>query len=234
MWADYLLLSTTSQSTSDSCTCHYIGKLTDGSVFDSSVQRGKPATFSPGGVIGGWTEALMLMRPGDKWILTIPSDLAYGDRGSGSKIPGGAALVFELELIAVKPASWQDWVTVQSGLFASLVLYQLYSLFGGGGASPETKAFSETFLSDNKVKEGVITLRSGLQYKVLRAGDGDSHPLPNSPCKLVVFEQIILLEVATGSHACSLEASMHVINSMPLGSPCTYQYHHKFCGNTKR
>ena len=53
----------------------------------------------------------------------------------------------------------------------------------GGGASPETKQFSEKFLAENKLKEGVITLASGLQYKILRAGDGDSHPLPNSPCE---------------------------------------------------
>ena len=65
-------------SKSDQCTCHYTGKLIDGTVFDSSVARGQPATFSPGGVIGGWTEALMLMRPGDKWILAIPS-VSQGD-----------------------------------------------------------------------------------------------------------------------------------------------------------
>ena len=58
----------------------------------------------------------MLMRPGDKWMLSIPSELGYGDRGSGGKIPGGAALIFELELIAVKPASWQDWITPQTGI----------------------------------------------------------------------------------------------------------------------
>jgi FKBP-type peptidyl-prolyl cis-trans isomerase FklB len=103
------------ESTSDSCTCHYTGRLIDGTVFDSSVKRGRPATFSPGGVIGGWTEALMLMRPGDKWTLSIPSDLAYGNGGSGSTIPGGAALIFELELISVKPASWEDWLTPNTG-----------------------------------------------------------------------------------------------------------------------
>ena len=118
-------------------------------------------------MIGGWTEALMMMRPGDKWILTIPSNLAYGDRGSGSKIPGGAALVFELELISVKPASWQDWITPNVGLMAFFAIYQLYSMFGGG-ASPETKEFSEKFLAANKLKEGVTTLPSGLQYKVRR------------------------------------------------------------------
>merc|ERR1712086_688363 len=153
------------KSTSDVCTCHYTGKLIDGTVFDSSVQRGKPATFSPSGVIGGWTEALMLMRPGDKWILSIPSNLAYGDRGSGSKIPGGAALIFELELISVKPASWTDWLTPNVGLLVCFVLYQLYSLFGGGGASPEDKDFNEKYLAENKLKEGVVTLASGLQYK---------------------------------------------------------------------
>jgi len=171
------------ESKSDSCTCHYTGKLIDGSVFDSSVQRGSPATFSPSGVIGGWTEALMLMRPGDKWMLSIPSDLAYGDRGSGAKIPGGAALVFDLELIAVKAASWKDWITPQIGLLACFFLYKLYSMLGGGGASPETKNFSEKFLAENTLKEGVTTLASGLQYKVLRAGGGDKHPLPNSPCE---------------------------------------------------
>jgi len=170
-------------SKSDSCTCHYTGKLIDGTVFDSSVQRGKPATFSPGGVIAGWTEALMLMRPGDKWLLSIPSNLAYGDRGSGGKIPGGAALIFELELIAVKESSWQDWLTPQVGLIAVFALYKLYSLVGGGGgASPEVREFSEKFLAENKLKEGVVTLPSGLQYKVLRAGTGDAHPLPSSPC----------------------------------------------------
>jgi len=170
------------ESTSDSCTCHYTGKLIDGTVFDSSVQRGKPATFSPSGVIAGWTEALMLMRPGDKWILTIPSELAYGDRGSGAKIPGGSALIFELELISVKAASWQDWLTPTTGLMACFLLYRLYSLFGGGGSDPEAKAFGEKFLAENNLKEGVVTLASGLQYKVLCAGDGGSHPLPNSPC----------------------------------------------------
>ena len=157
------------QSTSDLCTCHYTGKLTDGSVFDSSVQRGSPATFSPGGVIRGWTEALMLMRPGDKWRLSIPSELGYGDRGSGAKIPGGSALIFEIELTAVKAASWQDWLTPKVGLVVLYLLYQLYSMLGGG-ADPEAKKFGEAFLAENKLKKGVVTLPSGLQYKVLRAG----------------------------------------------------------------
>jgi cyclophilin family peptidyl-prolyl cis-trans isomerase len=113
------------------------GKLIDGTVFDSSVRRGKPATFAPNGVIKGWTEALMLMRPGDKWVLTIPSELAYGSSGSGSRIPGGAALIFELELLAVAPASWTDWITMQTGMIALFVFYQIYSMFFAGGGVPK-------------------------------------------------------------------------------------------------
>jgi len=90
----------------DACTCHYDGSLAtsypDGSFFDSSRSRGRgPATFAPSGVIAGWTEALQLMKPGDRWILYIPASLGYGSRGSGKKIPSGSALVFDLELISV-------------------------------------------------------------------------------------------------------------------------------------
>merc|ERR1712166_232417 len=80
-------------------------------------------------------------------------------------------------------ASWQDWVTPSRGLIVCFVLYKLYSLLSrGGGGSPETKQFSQEFLAKNGLKEGVVTLASGLQYKVLRAGTGDAHPLPGSPC----------------------------------------------------
>ncbi len=85
----------------NSVTVHYTGKLLDGSVFDSSVGRGEPATFGVGQVIDGWTEALQLMREGDKWELYIPYDLAYGDRGAGGAIPPYATLIFEVELIKV-------------------------------------------------------------------------------------------------------------------------------------
>lgn len=86
---------------SDNVTVHYTGKLTDGTVFDSSVQRGQPATFGVSEVIRGWTEALQLMKEGDKWILYIPSDLAYGERGAGGQIPPHSTLIFEVELIKV-------------------------------------------------------------------------------------------------------------------------------------
>jgi len=82
-------------------TTHYTGTLIDGTTFDSSVERGQPAQFPVNGVIKGWTEALQLMKPGAKWKLFIPSDLAYGDGGSPPKIGPGETLIFEVELISV-------------------------------------------------------------------------------------------------------------------------------------
>ncbi len=73
----------------------------DGSVFDSSVQRGETISFAVTGVIAGWVEALQLMQVGAKWRLVIPSRLAYGDRGQGP-IPPGSTLIFEVELIAIR------------------------------------------------------------------------------------------------------------------------------------
>ena len=87
----------------DRCECHYTGTLIDGTVFDSSVQRGKPAKFKPSQVIKGWTEALQLMQVGDKWKIFVPSELAYGDKGAANVIPGGAVLIFELELLSIDP-----------------------------------------------------------------------------------------------------------------------------------
>ena len=87
--------------TADQVTVHYHGMLTDGTVFDSSVDRGEPAKFGVTQVIPGWTEALQLMSVGDKWKLTIPSGLAYGDQGAGGMIGPGATLVFEVELLGI-------------------------------------------------------------------------------------------------------------------------------------
>lgn len=80
---------------------HYTGSLIDGTVFDSSVKRGTPAEFPVDGVIKGWTEALQLMPVGSKWRLTIPHNLAYGERGAGASIPPFATLVFEVELLDI-------------------------------------------------------------------------------------------------------------------------------------
>ncbi len=80
---------------------HYHGMLPDGTVFDSSVERGQPAEFPVTGVIAGWVEALQLMPVGSKWKLSIPQNLAYGERGAGAAIPPYAALVFEVELLDI-------------------------------------------------------------------------------------------------------------------------------------
>ena len=86
---------------STSCECHYEGKLIDGTVFDSSYERGSPTSFAPNQVIKGWTEAMQLMVEGDKWEMYIPSELGYGDSGSPPKIPGGAPLVFQMEILKI-------------------------------------------------------------------------------------------------------------------------------------
>ncbi len=85
----------------DTVSVHYHGTLMDGTVFDSSVQRGEPATFPVGGVIKGWVEALQLMSVGDKWKLYVPPELAYGPRANG-KIPPNSALIFEVQLLGIK------------------------------------------------------------------------------------------------------------------------------------
>ncbi|MBP89755.1 MAG: hypothetical protein CMJ64_24125 [Planctomycetaceae bacterium] len=86
----------------DTVRTHYHGTLISGEVFDSSVERGEPISFSVGGVIRGWTEALQLMPVGSKWRLFVPSELAYGPRGAGEKIGPHATLIFDVELLAIE------------------------------------------------------------------------------------------------------------------------------------
>lgn len=88
-------------SASSTVRTHYHGTLTDGTVFDSSVDRGEPAEFPVNGVIAGWTEALQLMPSGSKWRLTVPHNLAYGERGAGGAIGPFATLVFDVELLNI-------------------------------------------------------------------------------------------------------------------------------------
>lgn len=85
----------------DTVSANYVGSLIDGKEFDNSYKRGQPITLPVTGVIRGWTEALELMPVGSKWKLFIPSDLGYGDRGAGGTIPGGSALIFEIELLKI-------------------------------------------------------------------------------------------------------------------------------------
>ncbi|MBF1066468.1 MAG: FKBP-type peptidyl-prolyl cis-trans isomerase [Prevotellaceae bacterium] len=86
----------------DTVTCHYEGRLIDGTVFDSSYRRGEPASFPLQGVIRGWTEGLQLMSIGSKFRFFIPFDLAYGAQGAGGSIPPYAALIFDVELLGIE------------------------------------------------------------------------------------------------------------------------------------
>jgi FKBP-type peptidyl-prolyl cis-trans isomerase len=88
-------------SAADQVRVNYHGTLIDGTVFDSSVDRGEPATFGVGQVIPGWTEALQLMPTGSKWKVYLPSNIAYGERGAGGDIGPNAALIFEVELLEI-------------------------------------------------------------------------------------------------------------------------------------
>ena len=90
-----------SPKATDKVRCHYEGRLTDGSVFDSSYQRGEPADFGLNQVIAGWTEGVQLMKEGAKYRFHIPYLLGYGERGAGASIPPYATLVFDVELIKV-------------------------------------------------------------------------------------------------------------------------------------
>lgn len=98
----------TGESPSDGAkvTTHYTGKLIDGTIFDSSVQKGQPATFNINGVIPGWTEVLKMMKVGGKWEVVIPAELAYGpSRGPGQRLPPNSTLIFEIELLDFEPAT---------------------------------------------------------------------------------------------------------------------------------
>jgi FKBP-type peptidyl-prolyl cis-trans isomerase FklB len=89
----------------DTVTVNYRGTLIDGTEFDSSYRRNQPASFPVKGVIAGWTEALLLMKEGAKWVLYIPATLAYGERGAGAQIGPNSTLIFEVELLSIgKPA----------------------------------------------------------------------------------------------------------------------------------
>jgi FKBP-type peptidyl-prolyl cis-trans isomerase FklB len=91
-----------SPTLNDRVRTHYVGRLIDGTIFDSSIERGEPAVFPVGGVIRGWMEALPRMKVGEKWQLFVPSNLAYGPRGAGGAIGPNAVLIFEIELLGIE------------------------------------------------------------------------------------------------------------------------------------
>jgi len=143
------------------CECHYRGTRIDGAEFDSSYKRGKPTTFAPNQVVKGWTEAMQLMKEGDKWELTVPSELAYGDGGAGDKIKAGDVLVFELEILKVsEPSGFEimgihvdTQMAVMLGMGLLFLLFNFgSSLFGGGGSKgPVVKLEDAEDLADPQV-----------------------------------------------------------------------------------
>ena len=97
-----------SPKATDTVSTNYKGTLINGTEFDSSYKRGQPAKFPVNGVIKGWTEALQLMKPGAKWALVVPAELAYGDRGAGDAIGPNSTLQFEVELLGIEKAKTAD------------------------------------------------------------------------------------------------------------------------------
>lgn len=141
-----------SPKATDIVTVHYAGRLVDGNEFDSSYKRGEPAQFGVNQVIPGWQEALQLMKTGSKYELVIPSDLAYGDQGAGGVIPGGATLVFEVELF--------EFMSEADARAAQEAQFEAY----------KNQQFA--FLDENAKNDGVKVTESGLQYRVLTEGTG--------------------------------------------------------------
>merc|ERR1712086_454860 len=101
-----------SPSVSTPCLCHYHGTLTNGTVFDSSENRGTPIEFAPNQVIGAWTEAMQLMKQGDQWELYCKPELAYGARGSPPKIPPNSVLVFRMQIVQIGSSGGGGWCTL--------------------------------------------------------------------------------------------------------------------------
>lgn len=151
-----------SPTTDDFVTVHYAGRFIDGREFDSSIARGEPATFPAGRLIPGFTEALTLMQVGDKWEVTIPSEIGYGEAGAGGGvIPGNSTLIFELELINVMNAQQAEELAKEQQ----------------AEYEAQQQAFREAqlaFLAENLKKDDIKATESGLQYRVIEEGEGAS------------------------------------------------------------
>jgi len=139
------------------CETHYKGSTIEGQVFDSSYARDRPSTFAPNQVIKGWTEAMQLMKEGDKWELTVPSELGYGDSGAGGVIKPGAVLIFEMEILKVNEPSpfnimGMDLATPQGMMIGVMILYlayQAYSGMSGGGGNANYVKHEDAARPDN-------------------------------------------------------------------------------------
>ena len=180
-------MSSPTPSASTPCECHYEGRTIDGTVFDSSRKRGKPTTFAPNQVIKGWTEALQLMRAGDHWELYVPSDLAYGSRGAGSKIGPDEVLIFDLEILSIAVGGGGGLLSQISTFTAPLtapvlgplapwhlllLLSMAYRWLGGGGGGGGRKVSASHILVKVRFPAGPPSLQLCV-------------PEPAAPCILV-------------------------------------------------
>jgi FKBP-type peptidyl-prolyl cis-trans isomerase len=156
---------TVNPKATDKVEVHYVGQLIDGQVFDSSVKRNQKATFGLNQVIPGWTEGLQYMKVGDKFKFYIPYNLAYGEQARGSIIKGFSTLVFEVELFNILETEVHSADDGHNH---------------GQAAQPagNDKALGQAFLAENKKRAGVTTTASGLQYEVLKKGEGTVSPGP--------------------------------------------------------
>jgi FKBP-type peptidyl-prolyl cis-trans isomerase len=170
----------------DYVTVHYTGTLSDGTVFDSSVDNGGPITFELNRVIPGWREGIQLMKQGETAKFYLPPELGYGEQGAGAKIGPNEALVFEVELLEVIAADNKERIQeVQQEAYAR-------QLAAFNKLASDNAAAAVAFLEENATKEGIQTTESGLQYQVISEGAGDISP--NATDKVEVHYRGTLLD----------------------------------------
>jgi len=157
---------TVTPKATDKVEVHYTGLLIDGQVFDSSVKRNQTATFGLNQVIPGWTEGLQFMKVGDKFRFFIPYNLAYGEQARGAIIKGFSTLIFEVELFRIEETEQHSADDGHN--------------HGQPAAQPagNDKALGQAFLAENKKRQGVVTTASGLEYEVMKKGEGTVSPGP--------------------------------------------------------
>jgi len=163
----------------ETVTAHYHGTLLDGSVFDSSVDRGVPFKFQLGRVIKGWQEAMGMMKPGGKGKFVIPSDLAYGERGAGAGIPPNSPLVFEIELLDPAEAAKQEAIAAKKA--ASAALEQ----------ATKDDVIIKNYLAKNGLEDKAKRTDSGIYYIMEKKGKGKN---PTADSKVEVHYHGTLLD----------------------------------------
>ena len=135
---------------------HYEGRLLDGTVFDSSYERGRPSEFPSDRLVPGWVEALAKMKTGDQWTLYVPPELGYGEAGREPIIPGNAVMVFKMELLGIDNSVEIAEAEMEKAIKAG-----------------EALEASEEWLASNAKREGVKVTASGLQYSIIESGPAD-------------------------------------------------------------